>query len=113
MNKSPKEFFSALPDQIKIIFLARLSNDLTIDGRGFGLDLTGEIQIAAFKGLNELQHQISQHIAHLADGSNTYSSEALWEILQGTAANHRLAPHLTESLVGLTARLSRQTYEPR
>jgi hypothetical protein len=54
MNKSPKEFFLALPNQQKMIFLARFLNDLTIHGRGFGLDLTGEIQIAAFKGLNEL-----------------------------------------------------------
>jgi hypothetical protein len=54
MNKSPKEFFLALPNQQKMIFLARFLNDLTIHGRGFGLDLTCEIQIAAFKGLNEL-----------------------------------------------------------
>jgi hypothetical protein len=111
MNKSSKEFFLALPDLQKIIFLAHLSNDLTIHGRGVGFYLTGEMQTAAFKGLNELQHQISQHIARLAEGSDRYPDEVLWEILQETSARYGMSVHLKQSLDGLVQRLGRNVLE--
>jgi hypothetical protein len=50
----------------KQIFLAFVSHSLTVHGRAFGLDLAGEKQIAAFKGLNELHHQLSSQIARSA-----------------------------------------------
>jgi len=111
MNKSPKELFLALSDQQKIIFLARLSNGLTIHGRAFGLDLSREAQIAAFKGLNELQHQISQHIAHLAEASDRYPEDVLWEILQDKAARYSISACLNGSLDGQTQRLARRNIE--
>jgi hypothetical protein len=60
-NEEMRNWYLDLPDPQKQIFLAVLSNNLTIHGRTFGLDLEGEEQTKAFKGLNELHHQISQH----------------------------------------------------
>jgi hypothetical protein len=93
-----KELFLSFSDQQKIVFLANLSHDLTIHGRCVWLDLTGDDQISALKGLNELQHQISQNISHLANGTNTYSGELVWRILHGTAAQYGLSAHLRSSL---------------
>jgi hypothetical protein len=107
VNKSSKEFFLALSDRQKIIFLARLSNDLTIHGRAFGLDLCGQDQIAAFKGLNELQHQISQHLAHLVEVSDRYPDDVLWEILLEKARHYRISAYLNESLDDRAQRFAR------
>jgi hypothetical protein len=111
MNKSPKKFFLALPDQQKIILLARLSHDLTIHGRAFALDLTGETQTAAFKGFNELQHQISRHMAHLAEASDRYPDDVLLEILQEKAAHYRISACLNQSLDDRAQRLTRRIPE--
>ena len=56
MNNSDdiEAWYSSLPDSDKLIFLAEVMGHLTIHGRAFGLDLSGEKQIRAFKGLNEL-----------------------------------------------------------
>jgi hypothetical protein len=108
MIKSPKEVFLALSGQQKIVFLACLSHDLTIHGRAFALDLTGETQVSAFKGLNELQHQISQQIAHLADASDRYPDEVLWEILQEKAARYSISTYLNQSLDGHAQRLAKR-----
>jgi hypothetical protein len=88
------DLFLSLSDQQKIATLAWLSHDLTIHGRAFALDLVDKEQIAAFKGLNELQHKISQNIAHLAQRTNRYTGKELLQILRGTAAHHGLAAHL-------------------
>ena len=50
-----KSWFLNLADSPRQVFLARLSHDLTIHGRSFGLHLAGEEQVRAFKGLNELR----------------------------------------------------------
>jgi hypothetical protein len=104
VNETFKERFLALSDSEKMVFLAQLSHDLTIHGRAFGLDLTGEPQVAAFNGLNELQHQISSHISALGLGRDRYPDDALWDILQGTALNYRLSAHLKSSLDRLGSR---------
>ena len=39
-----------LVDNQRQVFLARLSHDLTIHGRSFGLDLAGEVQVKSFQG---------------------------------------------------------------
>jgi hypothetical protein len=111
MIKSPKEIFLALSDQQKIIFLARLSNDLTICGRDVWLYFKGEAQIAAFKGLNELQHQLSQHIAHLAEASERYPDDVLWEILQEKAMHYRISTCLNQSLDDRAQRHARDISE--
>jgi hypothetical protein len=98
-----KESFLAFSDQQKIVFLADLSHHLTIHGRGVWLDLVGEEQTRAFKGLNELQHKISQNISHLAAGTNTYSGELVWTILLETAAQYGLSAHLRQSLDSLAS----------
>jgi hypothetical protein len=98
MNESMKELFLSFSEQQKIVFLADLSHDLTIHGRVVWLDLEGDDQTCALKGLNELQHQISQNISHLANGTNTYSGELVWRILHGTAAQYGLSAHLRSSL---------------
>jgi hypothetical protein len=103
MNEMLKMRFLALSDSEKIVFLAQLSHDLTIHGRSFGLDLAPETQIAAFKGLNELQHQISSHISGLGLGRDRYPDDVLWKILHETASNHRLSAHLRSSLDRLGA----------
>ena len=55
-NNDLREWYLALTDSHKQIFLALVSSDLTIHGRALGLYFSGEEQARAFKGLNELQH---------------------------------------------------------
>ncbi len=98
INEEARDWYLGLPDARKQIFLAIVSNHLTIHGRAFGLDLVGEIQIRAFKGLNELQHQISQHIAAIGLGRDRYPDSVLWQILQEKAAAYGLSGHLTKSI---------------
>jgi hypothetical protein len=103
MNEPLERWFSSSSDQEKIVFLAQLSHDLTIHGRAFEMDYLGKEQIAAFKGLNELQHGIAQHIAHLAAGTNRRSGDDIWQSLHGKAAHYRLSAHLRQSLERLAA----------
>lgn len=49
-----KKFYAGLSDSDKL-FLALVMGHFTINGRVLGLDLTGEKQIRAFKGLNQLE----------------------------------------------------------
>jgi hypothetical protein len=93
-----RAWYLALTDSHKQIFLALVSSDLTIHGREFGLHPPGEVQSRAFKGLNELQHQISGHIIGLGLGQDRYPDDVLWEILAETAAAYGLANHLGASL---------------
>jgi hypothetical protein len=98
LNNDIRGWYLALTDPSKQIFLALVSHDLTIHGRGFGLDPKGEQRTRAFKGLNELQHQISQHISALGLGRDRYPDDVLWQILAETAAAYGLGPHLRRSL---------------
>jgi hypothetical protein len=101
VHEEVKDWFVNIADNERQIFLARLSNELTIHGRDIGLDYTAvtvEQKIRVFKGLNELQHQISQHIANLGDGSARYPDDVLWQILQEKAAAHGLTNHLNSSI---------------
>jgi len=54
-----RDYYLKLPNQQKLVVLTALSNSLTVDGRGFFLDLSGERLVQALRGLNELQHQIN------------------------------------------------------
>lgn len=94
-----RDFYLALRDSDKQIFLAFVSHDLTIHGRAFELDLSQPDQITAFKGLNELQHQISGHISGLGLGRDKYPDETLWQILLETAAPYGLSGHIKSSLL--------------
>jgi hypothetical protein len=77
LNNDIRDWYLALTDPSKQIFLALVSHDLTIHGRGFGLDLQGELQTRAFKGLEELQHQRSGHISGLGQGRDSYPDDLL------------------------------------
>jgi hypothetical protein len=93
-----REWYLALTDPHKQIYLALVSSDLTIHGRAFGLDLSGEHLVRAFKGLNELHHQISSHIVALGLGHDRYPDDVLWQILAEKAAAYGLSRHLRHSL---------------
>ena len=98
MNEESFNLYLSLNNQLKQVYLAIVSNHLTIHGRALGLDLTGEMQIVAFKGLNELQHQISQHIASIGLEAQRYPDTVLCEILLEKATQYGLSFHLGESL---------------
>jgi hypothetical protein len=93
-----RDWYLARSDSDKQIFLALVSNDLTIHGRAFTLDLSGERLITAFKGLNELQHQISGHLIGLGLGRDKYPDDVLWQILVEKADAYGLGRHLRKSL---------------
>ena len=106
------DLFLSLSDQQRIVALAWLSHELTIRGRAFALDFVGKQQIAAFKGLNELQHKISQNIGHLAEGTNRQSGEDILQTLRGTAAHYGLASHLRSSFAFLLRVAQRRGEQP-
>jgi hypothetical protein len=85
-----------LPDSDN--FLALVLGHLTIHGRAFSLDLPGEEQIRSFKGLNELQHQISFHFAGIGAKRERYPDDVFPEVLFEKASLSGLSDHLAESL---------------
>jgi hypothetical protein len=92
-----RSWYLTLPDSDKQIFLSFVSWQLTIHGRCFGLDLTGIEQINAFKGLNELQHQISSHVVAIGLRQERYPDEVFWNILNEKAAFYGILAHLKQS----------------
>jgi hypothetical protein len=93
-----RDWYLGLIDSDKMIFLALASGQLTIHGRAFGLDLSGEQQIKAFMGLNEIQHQISFHIAGIGAKRERYPEDVFLEILSEKASSFGLSSHLRQSL---------------
>ena len=96
-NDELRSWYFALPDSGKQIFLSFVSYQLTIHGRCFGLDLAGADQIDAFKGLNELQHQLSSHVAAIGLKQERYPDEVLWDILKEKATFYGILAHLQQS----------------
>ena len=99
-----RDFYLALTDPDKQIFLALVSSDLTIHGRGFVAELSGQPLRVAFNGLNEVQHQISGHIAALGLGRDRYPDDVLWQILVEKANAYGLSRHLRCSLEAACSR---------
>jgi hypothetical protein len=102
-NDELRNWYLALTDSNKQVFLALVSNHLTIHGRDFGLYLSGIEQSPSkafnvFKGLNELQHQISAHIAAIGLQHDRYPDDVLWKILHEKASAYGLTAHLGQSL---------------
>jgi hypothetical protein len=93
-----RDWYLALTDSDKLVFLAFVSTDLTIHGRYFGQYLSGEKQSRGFQGLNELQHQISGHIAGIGLNRDRYPDDVLWRILAEKAEAYGLSAHLQKSL---------------
>jgi hypothetical protein len=98
MNEQIRKWYVELPDDKKQIFLAFVSHSLTVHGRGVGLDLAGPEQIAAFKGLNELQHQLSSHIAGIGMSSKRYPDDVFWSILEEKAVHYNISFAFNDSL---------------
>jgi hypothetical protein len=103
MIYTPYSWFSSSSDQHKIVLLAWLSHELTIHGRCFAMDLSGQKAIDAFKGLNELQHTISNDIGHLAKGTNRKSGEVILQCLEVIASQCGLSADLRWSLERISA----------
>jgi hypothetical protein len=93
-----RSWYLALADSDKQIFLALVSSQLTIHGRTFGFDLLGEEQSKAYEGLNELQHQLSNHIAAIGLKHDRYPDDVLWDVLHEKAASYGLLVHLKQSV---------------
>lgn len=100
MNSSDdiEAWYSSLPDSDKLIFLAEVMGHLTIHGRAFGLDLSGEEQIRAFKGLNELQHKISFHFQGIGLKTERYPDGVFIQVLRETASSFGMSAHLEQTL---------------
>ena len=92
-----RDFYLALPNVEKQIFLLSVSWYLTIHGRGFGIDLTGAEQTKALLGLNELHHKISSHVKSIALGDDRYPDDVLWNILNEKALHYGIIAHLKSS----------------
>lgn len=90
-------WYLALAESDVQIFLSLVSHQLTVHGRAFALELTETQQIRAFRGLNELQHQISSQIASLGLNHDRYPDDVLWNILNEKAAAYGLLAHLKQS----------------
>ena len=93
-----KSWYLGLSDSKKQLFLGLVSSNLTIHGRSIGLELSGEQQIKAFRGLNELQHQISGHIVAIGLERDRYPDDVLWAIIEEKAPQYQVSPALEESL---------------
>jgi hypothetical protein len=103
-NDELRSWYISLADSDKLVCLSLVSNQLTIHGRSFGLDQKEAEQIKAFQGLNELQHQISGHIAAIGLRQNRYPDDVLWTILNEKAAAFGLLAHLKQSFNSVRAR---------
>jgi hypothetical protein len=93
-----KDWYRRMPDSDKMIFLALVMGRLTIHGRAFGLDLSGEEQTRAFKGLNELFHQISNQFEAIGVTRDRYPDDIFLRALMEKASFYGLQAQLTESL---------------
>jgi hypothetical protein len=94
MTEEHKLWYLGLSNENKQVALALVANHLTIAGRAFLLDLEGDKLKLAFTGINELQHQISQHIAAIGIDRDRYPDEVLCQILGETAARYEMTSAL-------------------
>jgi hypothetical protein len=91
------DWYVNLPDSNQVVFLACVSHQLTIHGRAFGIDLSGEQQTRALLGLNELQHQISGHIGGIVSKRKRYPEDVFLQILVEKASAYGISAHLNRS----------------
>ena len=93
-----RDWYLGLPDSDKLTFLVLVTGHLTIHGRASGLDLSGEAQTKAIKGLNELLHLISFHFEGIGRKQERYTDDLFLQALFEKASLHGLSTQLTESL---------------
>jgi len=91
-------WYSTLPILKKLAFLALVSQHLTLHGRTFEIDLNGIEQVRAFKGLNELHHQLSGQQVSFGLSLPGYPDDVFFNILNEKAAAHGILVHLSQSL---------------
>jgi hypothetical protein len=96
-DANSRNFYLDLTDADKLVFLALVSNHLTIHGRAFFIDLAGAEQSRALQGLNELQHQLSSHIAALGTGRGRYPEDVFLNGLDERASYYGLSAHFKQS----------------
>lgn len=98
IDEDLNRWYVSLQDSNKIVFLAAVSHQLTIHGRSFGIDLSGEQQVRALLGLNEIQHQISSHIGGIASNRERSPEDAILQMLTEKASAYGIAAQLHRSL---------------
>lgn len=97
-NDEIRDWYVVLPDSDKQIYLALVMAQLTIHGRAFGLELPAEQQARSFMGLNELQHQISNHSVGIGMRSERYPDDTFLEVLREKALHFGISAHLAQAL---------------
>jgi hypothetical protein len=68
------EFLQQHDDRARISIIAAIMHNLTVAGRAFGLDLSGDAFRKGMLGLNEIQHSLSGSLLAL-QGSREFSCE--------------------------------------
>jgi len=96
---------SKMTDAQQLLFLAKLSCNLTIAGRhalpGASPDLTVDQQIRRLEGVNECQHRIAaQLISILKPSDARYPDEALCAVLFEVAAEYEFTDDFSRALDG-------------
>jgi hypothetical protein len=97
MSDDNYKWYLELSDADKPIFLALVMAQLTIHGRAFSIDLTLIQQARAFVGLNELQHQISNHCVAIGMNKERYPDDAFLQVVKEKALYYGLSDHLSQS----------------
>jgi hypothetical protein len=98
IDEDLNRWYVSLQDSDKIVFLAAVSHQLTIHGRSFGIDLSGEQQVRSLLGLNEIQHQISSHIGGIALKQARSPEDSILQVLTEKASAYGIAAYLHRSL---------------
>ena len=98
MSDDLNSWFSSLSNTDKLIFIAYLMGYLTICGRDVAISLSGEQQVNAFTGLNELQHQISNYFTGIGKEHEVYPGDTILKILREKATHYGLSRQLQASL---------------
>jgi hypothetical protein len=99
-----KAFLVNLSSEQRARFYCLLLFELTIAGRDISTGDNRDEMLREFKCLNELSHQVSQHLYSCLRGgsklSSAYSDAALHNVLLEKAAAGRCLPSLLASIVG-------------
>jgi hypothetical protein len=97
MSNDNYKWYLELSDADKPIFLALVMAQLTIHGRAFSIDLTPAQQGRAFAGLNELQHQISNHCVAIGMNKERYPEDTFLLVVKEKALHYGLSARLSQS----------------
>lgn len=95
---NPKEFYSTLTAQGKQMFLARVASYYTVVARSVdGQKHDHKAAIEALRGLNEVQHQLSQQITALGlELLHASDDGTFWKYLEWELESFGLSPEVLE-----------------